>query len=323
MCTGDRIWTSREGSNELKVQSLLRNDDRERCPRKVAAFLPDQYVKTTISTPLNLHLLEDTPIWPMTHSGIYTVKSGYFLALDEMVTRQYPYVSNSEANKSLWRKVWGARVQPKIKHFIWKALKGILPTRVNLRKKKIPLVSVCPICRIKDETVEHLLDECDWVRAVWFGSYFDWHVENEGCANMQHWFVSKLDMIAKFGGDTKWQTALFYNYLWSIWKARNEYIFEGRKINPEFIIKRAEENMKEFWEANDTEKPEESAMETNQNHMQRWNPPMGYAVKLNCDAAFDSENLIGACAVLVRDRDGDLLTGSSRLLPCMCLSPAG
>lgn len=317
LCTGERIWGCRGGNNELKVHELLEDDGRGWCARKLATHLPVQYAKMAISTPLNPNLMEDTPIWPNTHTGTYSVKSGYTVAMEELVSGQDPSVSNSDAFRKLWKQVWGTRVQPKIKHFIWKALKGILPTRVNLRKKKIPVDSMCPICMRKEETVEHLLCSCDRVRAVWFGSQFNWSVEMGESENLQHWIMSKLDCLARIGEEKEWRIALFFNYLWSIWKARNEFIFEGRRINLEFIIKRAEENMKEFWVANVIEKREDTTMHTNQNQNHQWTPPIGDMVKINCDAAYDLNSLKGASAVLVRDRDGDLLTGSSRVHPCV------
>lgn len=94
------------------------------------------------------------------------------VALGDMVHREDTSSSNSTGSKDLWREVWGAKLQPKLKLFVWKILKGILPTRVNLKKRKIPIDNKCPICKVEEETIEHLLFGCDWVRTVWFGSQF-------------------------------------------------------------------------------------------------------------------------------------------------------
>lgn len=43
------------------------------------------------------------------------------------------------------------------KKFLWKACLGILPTKVNLRKRKIFSDQTCPLCLVKPETTKHIL----------------------------------------------------------------------------------------------------------------------------------------------------------------------
>lgn len=316
LCNGEKIWATDAACNILKVKDLLEDNGRTWSTRKLAQHLPNHYAKLALSTPICNHLDSDTPIWPHTRSGSYSVKTGYHIALDDVVFRNEGSPSNSDGNKAIWKEVWGAKVLPKVKLFAWKALQGILPTIVNLWRRKIPIDSFCPVCKMKDESEDHLLFGCEWVRAVWFGSQFSWSGSNEDSSFGQERLHRKILEFSKMGEDKDSKLALFFNYLWSIWKARNEYCFEGRVINPEFVIRRAEANWKDFWEANGKEATDSLPGPVSLSDSHKWKPPTTGELKINCDGSFCAENLKGALAVIVRDEDGDFLTGSSRCFPC-------
>ncbi|XP_057993191.1 uncharacterized protein LOC110673965 [Hevea brasiliensis] len=75
---------------------------------------------------------EDSLVWHFDNSGLYSVRSGYrFL------------------------------VQPKIRVFLWKAMRNALPVRENLAKRSVPIHPSCPICTADIETIEHMLFWCD------------------------------------------------------------------------------------------------------------------------------------------------------------------
>lgn len=51
--------------------------------------LPTNYAKLVMATPIISNLSEDSPCWPHTQEGIYSVKSGYRLAMEDR-TQNYP-----------------------------------------------------------------------------------------------------------------------------------------------------------------------------------------------------------------------------------------
>ncbi|KAI8556700.1 hypothetical protein RHMOL_Rhmol05G0274300 [Rhododendron molle] len=67
----------------------------------------------------------------------------------------------------MWNKLWSIRTAPKIRMFMWKAIKNWVACRDNLFRRKC---ITNPICDSANETIEHLLFHCPWSRAVWFGS---------------------------------------------------------------------------------------------------------------------------------------------------------
>lgn len=56
---------------------------------------------------------------------------------------------------------------PKIQHFMWRIMHGILPTCINLVSRFVDVSPFCKRCGDKIETIEHALRDCPWVREFW------------------------------------------------------------------------------------------------------------------------------------------------------------
>ena len=55
----------------------------------------------------------------------------------------------------------------KIKHFVWKACNGILPTKDALYRRKITGSKICEACGKQEETAMHVLCFCNRGTEVW------------------------------------------------------------------------------------------------------------------------------------------------------------
>ncbi|XP_075655004.1 uncharacterized protein LOC142625194 [Castanea sativa] len=78
--------------------------------------------------------------------------------------------SRGYVGKRIWTALWTLRIPNKIKVFGWKACNDILPTKLNLTKRRIIDDVVCPICMRFPESAIHVLWECDVAQDVWAGS---------------------------------------------------------------------------------------------------------------------------------------------------------
>ena len=47
-----------------------------------------------------------------------------------------PSSSSTDGVKSFWKSIWYLKVPNKVKVFLWRACSNVLPTKVNLQKKK-------------------------------------------------------------------------------------------------------------------------------------------------------------------------------------------
>lgn len=70
---------------------------------------------------------------------------------------------SSSSNKSKnWWWIWRLNIMPKVKTFLWRCMQDSLPTRINLLKRGIDIVHLCPNCGFEEETLEHTLRDCGW-----------------------------------------------------------------------------------------------------------------------------------------------------------------
>ena len=72
--------------------------------------------------------------------------------------------------KRIWTALWKLRIPNKIKVFGWRACNDILPTKLNLTKRRIIDDFVCPICMRFPESATHVSWECDVAQDVWVGA---------------------------------------------------------------------------------------------------------------------------------------------------------
>ncbi|GJY55906.1 RNA-directed DNA polymerase, eukaryota [Tanacetum coccineum] len=128
------------------------------------------------------------------------------------------------ASRTRWIKFFPIKVNI----LAWKVKMNALPTRFNMSRRGLHIVSLaCPICDNNPETTSHLFFQCSqthqlykliarwWdVELVDFNSYEDW----------LSWIVSiripsKLKAILE---------GVFYVMWWSIWSFRNKLLFSGK-----------------------------------------------------------------------------------------------
>ena len=55
----------------------------------------------------------------------------------------------------------------KVKKFSWRLCHNSLPTRLNIKRKKVDLDTGCPMCNRVDEDGGHLFLKCKKVKQVW------------------------------------------------------------------------------------------------------------------------------------------------------------
>lgn len=315
---GERLWSRRLEDVEVRISDMMNANGNGWDVTKLRLVVPDETVRKILTIPVNQHLEKDEALWPYNQYGNYWVKTGYHLAVEYLGDGGNPSSSSPGDVSGIWNDVWSAKVAPKIKMFMWKCLSNALPTRVNLCKKKVGVSACCPVCGGQEETLIHLFTGCDWTKAVWFGSPLQWGQVPSPSLSFKDWFEQKMKCLKNLNDDPASIVALFYNILWAIWKARNEFIFESRSICPMYTIYTAVDSCDKFLAANSNADQTVPAGDSLNVEVQRWQPPSGDAVKVNIDAATNLDIQKGAIAVIVRDSGGNMLTGISKKIHCNC-----
>lgn len=119
------VHTKREALNGKKVVSLMMADQSSWDIDLIHDIFNSRDVNLILSIPLQ-HTVNDSCCWRKGKMGQYSVKSVYSTICDRIEANQL------SSNSGFWRKIWNLKISLKVKHFLWRALTGCLPTiKVN------------------------------------------------------------------------------------------------------------------------------------------------------------------------------------------------
>ena len=144
----------------------------------------------------------------------------------------------------------------KIKHFVWKACNGILPTKESLFRRKITESKTCEACGGQTETTMHVLCFCNRGTEVWKESKL-----TLPCNIQESWsFVDTFSRIrngwiAQLGLLERW-----VSICWGIWKSRNEVRVGGKRRPGQVIVRSALKVLDDFLTV--SEKPRRQRIES-------------------------------------------------------------
>ena len=109
--------------------------------------------------------------------------------------------------------------------FGWRACLEILPTRVNLARRRIIPDNMCHCCKRFPETGVHVLWECYAAQDVWAGSLVRIQKIPSGQSDTLQLFEELMVRL------TKSKFELFFVQAWLIWNQRNTVIHGGSLRN--------------------------------------------------------------------------------------------
>ena len=108
----------------------------------------------------------DDYCWSHTNNGIYSVKTGYDLAMEmQDLSEETTYTEPSTTQ--LQAKVWKIKAPSKIKHFVWQALSNCVPVCDQLANRHCGRDRSCARCGAETETINHMLFGCPLAVQTW------------------------------------------------------------------------------------------------------------------------------------------------------------
>lgn len=130
-----------------------------------------------------------------------------------------------------WAKRWKVRVLLRVIAFGWLALQKKILTLDNLRRRRLIVVNVCPMCLNDEKTVDHLLLHCKFasqLRSSVLGRF--------GCLwvlpfSLLQFFEEWCTPIKKPRWVEMWKVS-FLGVLWVVQKEKNRRCFEGKSRCP-------------------------------------------------------------------------------------------
>ena len=107
--------------------------------------------------------------------------------------------------------IWETRAPPRVQFFIWLMVHGKVQRRTNLFRKTIVDSPICEVCRLSDETGEHIAFQCPFAGVFW---------EKLGIQS-----ITKNDCIFDLSCPDHFPKNHFTTFAplcyWHLWKCRN------------------------------------------------------------------------------------------------------
>lgn len=156
---------------------------------------------------------------------------------------------------------------------------------------------------------------CEWTRGVWFGLQFQRVPNRDFVSSFHAWLgttFSELDGMKEYKEFAKISICCA---LWSIWKGRNAAIFESKTPNPMEVLIKTTYLQNEYYQhwLNSTRSTEPQGQPFQASKV--WRPPSLGATKLNSDAAYDDKKKMAWTGTVVRNENGELVAGLTKVFP--------
>ena len=94
------------------------------------------------------------------------------------------------------------------------------------------------VCKSEAKIIEHLIFYCEWTHKVWFGCDLGIRLSQQGVTSIKQWTAELLEATIDYRQAVE-VLGKVASVGWTIWKTRNEAIFQQQPLNPLNAIKRA------------------------------------------------------------------------------------
>ena len=123
--------------DELLVSELINLELNAWRYEDIRTIFHSDEVDAICQIPLSRRCVVDTMIWLHNPWGVFTVKSSYHVARRTISKAAQVGTSRGCTAKQVWDALWKLRIPNKFKVFAWRACHDILPTAVNLTRRRV------------------------------------------------------------------------------------------------------------------------------------------------------------------------------------------
>ncbi|CAI0541465.1 unnamed protein product [Linum tenue] len=189
----------------------------------LSQFLPDELLlKIAGVQPPVEGAGEDVPTWGLEVNGQFSVRTAYSLATD----------CSDKDDAAKWKEIWKWRGPERVRHFLWLAMRERLLTNSERARRKLTTSTGCGACGCDEETVLHVLRDCDFARLTWMQLIPPSEHHRFFGANLQDWIERNLRSE---------HTGLDFGLTcWSLWKTRNDRVFAGKITTTATFLQRVQ-----------------------------------------------------------------------------------
>ncbi|GMJ01570.1 hypothetical protein HRI_003826200 [Hibiscus trionum] len=256
----------------------------------------------------SLSSVSDSLVWKGSGDGSLSVKNCFHSFY------------NQHEQSAFWKSfVWKNLTPPRVDFFTWQVCNNRLPVKMELLKRGVSSISdsLCPLCMEENETVNHLLFVCRLSWKVWMRVASFWELKlvmpSDGITFLKYW----NDLKPKFA-DEKFWFIIPRAVMWSIWLARNDFIFKKSVVDCSNIVLLVLYRMANWFRAGNKEvhftveelvcnpaiASKVAKVKPAPHEISAWLPPPIGFMKLNVDGAQDLRGLKGGIGGIIRDSEG-------------------
>ncbi|XP_043714817.1 uncharacterized protein LOC122663178 [Telopea speciosissima] len=301
-----KVHTQRPvGCTTTQVADLIDPISRSWRTSLLHRYLQPDEVNAILKISLSIFVEEDSQVWGASQTGAFLVKSAYHLLARKEGELQFK-TSHMGDDSKIGLRIWKIQTLPKIKNFIWRTCNEGVGTASGFLSKQIPIDPSCLRCGAEVETGDHLLLDCPFARAVWFGSTLQYSPLTDVRPTLVDWLHSWEEISRMDNRKARESLSRASSIIWYLWRARNELAFHSKQWSPTKVISMAE---KAFLEYADVWMPSRVGSAPSPSHnntvLQRsWTAPPSGFIKVNCDTALPVNSSKGGLGVVFRDHNG-------------------
>ncbi|KAM1958038.1 hypothetical protein ACFX15_003481 [Malus domestica] len=263
-------------------------------------------VRPILSIPLSKTGCRDRMVWHHNANGVYSVRSGYGVAMNLM------------ENGAMGKKGRGSASDKPKNCYAWNLI-------WKLKRRHMRVDNVCGVCGTMDESETHLFFRCHLSHLFWFSSPLQLNsFALAGADFLSSWELFGARVKGRDNAEEIMQEYAFG--LWRLWKNRNEVVFSGVHRQPSELLEAWRRNIAEFRDATLCEPVgKQSGRQLMSAPLDRgacrWKKPAFGIFKINTDASWCKTTLRTGVGWVCRDFAG-LLQGAGGSGAALCHSAA-
>lgn len=260
-------------------------------------FLPHK-ISSVLSIPLNRNRIQDSVIWSFNQSGQYSVKSEYKFLAEESNNLD---LRESSGGLEDWRRIWGFKVQNKVKNLLWQACKNSIPSKQNLVRRKVILDDICDQCQQAAEDTLHVVWSCPRLSPIWdFDSMWNFHRSTT--------FSRFGDLVTYVIDRGKKNLDLFAVMVWTTWYRRNLLRTSSKPFSINQVRINVVATYEEFIRNQPRMAPVSSWSQTSVSRV----PPRQPIYKVNFDGAMFNDDRKAGVRVVTRNNLGQVMASMTQ-----------
>ncbi|KAL1190941.1 putative protein phosphatase 2C-like protein 45 [Cardamine amara subsp. amara] len=188
--------------------------------------------------------------------------------------------------------------------FMWRVLSGAIAVAECLRAHGMQAIQICQICKNGNESIVHVLVECDMAKQVWQRAKIPLpqHGVAKTTADYMKYF---LGLMGKATIPGKYKQAITW-LLWGIWKQRNAKMYAGNGGDADIVIAQALEEAEEWKRVNSLEKVTEVQRVSGFGLENKWRRPPAGVLKCNINSSWVNSSRMCGGSWIVRDHRGEV-----------------